>query len=394
MKKWIAFLLALTMLLSLAACGGNNTADNNGGAAGENTSDQTEGAGQEEQKGPVETEFLNAAAELSGVDPEAVIVTVDGNEVTAGIYFYQLLYTASRLLEAYGGYFTDPVTGDLLWDSTMPDGQLLMDFLTEAAKTNTLAIALIENVAEEHGVEFTEANREELDSYVTLSEEEAGGREAYEKELNLLGLTWEDNYRMAQNDYYFGGLMEKTVTEGDPLYITDEVLYSYPGITEDKIMADHILLEPGEDEESRAKYRELMEQMLTLLADAPDPVDVFAYLGDSYSQDPGRASCPDGYVFGKGEMVAPFEEAAFALEEYEISDIVESEFGFHIIMRKPLRDYVKRDYLVEKIGEYQNTAAVEWNEELLAQIDISEIYGLHGPWYDEQTAAAAEEKTE
>ena len=55
-----------------------------------------------------------------------------------------------------------------------------------------------------------------------------------------------------------------------------------------------------------------------------------------------RSDCPSGHrggdlgTFGRGQMSLPFENAVFSLEENEISAIVETEFGFHIIQRLPL----------------------------------------------------------
>ncbi|HSG48025.1 MAG TPA: peptidylprolyl isomerase, partial [Longimicrobiales bacterium] len=58
----------------------------------------------------------------------------------------------------------------------------------------------------------------------------------------------------------------------------------------------------------------------------------FAALARQYSQDPGTA--PQGGdlgTFGRGEMVKPFEDAAFALQVGEISDVVETPYGLHVI---------------------------------------------------------------
>ena len=59
----------------------------------------------------------------------------------------------------------------------------------------------------------------------------------------------------------------------------------------------------------------------------------FAALARQHSQDPGSAAAGgDLGTFGRGMMVRPFDEAAFALEPGEISDIVESPFGLHVIL--------------------------------------------------------------
>ncbi|MBI2416062.1 MAG: peptidylprolyl isomerase [Candidatus Kerfeldbacteria bacterium] len=58
----------------------------------------------------------------------------------------------------------------------------------------------------------------------------------------------------------------------------------------------------------------------------------FASLAEQYSQDGSASNGGDLGWFSRGQMVAPFEEAAFALTEpNQLSDIVQTEFGFHLI---------------------------------------------------------------
>ena len=79
----------------------------------------------------------------------------------------------------------------------------------------------------------------------------------------------------------------------------------------------------------RAAAKARAEQVLAEVKAHPDQ---FAKLAEKYSQDPGSAKQGgDLGFFGRGAMVKPFEDAAFALKAGEISGIVTSDFGFHII---------------------------------------------------------------
>jgi peptidyl-prolyl cis-trans isomerase D len=69
-----------------------------------------------------------------------------------------------------------------------------------------------------------------------------------------------------------------------------------------------------------------------LLAQLKKQPEDFAKLASQHSQDPGSASKGgDLEWFGRGMMVKPFEDTVFALKENQISDLVRSDFGFHII---------------------------------------------------------------
>jgi peptidyl-prolyl cis-trans isomerase D len=95
--------------------------------------------------------------------------------------------------------------------------------------------------------------------------------------------------------------------------------------------ASHILIsvKSGATDEDKRKARQRAESVLARLRASPGS---FAELAKKESGDPGSASQGgDLGFFSKGMMVRPFEEAAFRLKPGQISDLVESDFGFHII---------------------------------------------------------------
>jgi peptidyl-prolyl cis-trans isomerase D len=80
------------------------------------------------------------------------------------------------------------------------------------------------------------------------------------------------------------------------------------------------------------------EKAAQLLAQLKSNPSDFTKLAKAHSQDPGSASNGgDLGFFGRGMMVKPFEEATYALQENQISDLVRSDFGFHIIKLTGIR---------------------------------------------------------
>lgn len=108
--------------------------------------------------------------------------------------------------------------------------------------------------------------------------------------------------------------------------------------------ARHILIkaESGASAEVKAKAKARAE---ALLAEVRKNPAAFAELAKAHSEDPGSArQGGDLDWFGRGAMVKAFEDAAFALKKGEISGVVESDFGFHILQLDDLRGGDKRSF--------------------------------------------------
>ena len=158
--------------------------------------------------------------------------------------------------------------------------------------------------------------------------------------------------------------------ESDASVSEDEVLDFYnthkdDRFTEEKqVQARHILfsLADGVSDERKADTRSMAQGILERARKGED----FAALAEEYSQDTGTASNGgDLGLFGRGRMVKPFEEAAFDMEVGQVSDLVETTFGFHIIKVeaiqperiKPLEEVA--DTVTEELLERKSRAIAE-----------------------------------
>lgn len=98
----------------------------------------------------------------------------------------------------------------------------------------------------------------------------------------------------------------------------------------EQIKASHILIkvDAKADETKKVEARKKIEAVQQKLKDGGD----FAALAKEYSEGPSSTKGGDLGYFRRGQMVKPFEEAALALKPNEVSDIVETRFGYHLII--------------------------------------------------------------
>jgi peptidyl-prolyl cis-trans isomerase C len=133
----------------------------------------------------------------------------------------------------------------------------------------------------------------------------------------------------------------------------------------EQVRASHILIrvDPKADQFQKDSARKKLEAIQQKLKKGED----FTELAKQYSEDSSSARGGDLNYFSRGKMVKPFEDAAFALKKGEVSDIVETQFGYHLIKvtdRRPetlipfeeikdkLQDYLKKETIREKVGSY------------------------------------------
>ncbi len=147
-------------------------------------------------------------------------------------------------------------------------------------------------------------------------------------DISEAGLTSQIGRDLAVNQLITKKLADKiTVSDKDTKRFYDEnpKAFNKPG----QIKASHILIKVDSqaDESKKTEARKKIEEIQDKIKKGSD----FAVLAKEFSQCPSGAGGGDLGFFGRGQMAKPFEAAAFALAPGEVSNIVETSFGYHII---------------------------------------------------------------
>lgn len=102
----------------------------------------------------------------------------------------------------------------------------------------------------------------------------------------------------------------------------------------DQVKASHILLMySGSARSTATRSKDEAKTQIAELKQQLDGGADFADLAKQHSDCPSSSRGGDLGSFGRGQMVGPFEDAAFALPVGGVSDVVETDFGYHIIQR-------------------------------------------------------------
>ena len=172
-----------------------------------------------------------------------------------------------------------------------------------------------------------------IDDIIAKSKARFSNPDEYAKRIKALDLDELEIRNYTRRDAVILNFMEQTilpkvkVTEEDNRKFYDQNLDKFKN--DESVRASHILL--GVDAkatfEEKKKAREKAEILRKELVGGAD----FASLAKEHSTCPSSKQGGDLGYFGKGQMVPAFEQAAFALKPGSISDVVETQFGYHIL---------------------------------------------------------------
>ncbi len=244
---------------------------------------------------------------------EGVVATVNGTEILEEEYNKLLDYYLSELRAKHD------LTDDLL-NQDSGTGMTLLETLKQELLDTIILNEIIAKEAEKSNIEIDEEELQQLyeENHLKLMEED----EEYKKIIEENKI--DENFIKNQMRKDLLGY-EYKIFFFDQLKITEEDIETFYNensqiFSPEEIKAKHIVVE---DEK-------LAKDIAEKLEDGED----FASLAGEYSTEPAAQSGSGGDLgyFGRGAMLAEFEEAAFNLEIGEISEPVKTQYGYHIII--------------------------------------------------------------
>jgi parvulin-like peptidyl-prolyl isomerase len=227
------------------------------------------------------------------------------------------------------------------------------------------------------------ASASEVNSEMDQLKQQLGGGENYEQQLQQMGLSPDELRADVRKQLSVSNVTEQK-TAGK-VNITDasvEAFYNENPTLFEQISARHILIKSQEQDTDEQKA-EALEKITDIQKQLEEGAD-FAALARELSEDTGSAQ-RDGDLgyFGRGRMVPAFETAAFAMEPGETSEIVQSQFGYHLIKvedRKVLSlEEVKEDVRRALASRKQQELIQQWISELFEQAEIEYAQDMGAP---------------
>ncbi len=246
------------------------------------------------------------------------------------------------------------------------EGMLINKLMLNQAETDSL------NVTEE------EVDRE-MDSRIRYMIKMYGSQEQLEKQMRKSIAEIKEYYRDMIRENILIGQVEQQLT-GAITITPQEVVDYYKSIsqdslptTEDEYIFSQIVKLPKVSEEEKAAVKERLNGYRDRILKGSK----FSTLATLYSEDPGSAA-KGGELgfFSRGEMVSEFENAAFALQDGEISPVIETQYGFHIIQmieRRGNQVNCRHILLQPKVSDAQLMEAKRELEEIKSRIEKGEI---------------------
>ena len=216
-------------------------------------------------------------------------------------------------------------------------------------------------------------NDQKIDEQMASIKKRFPSEAEYKTALSKMNLTEDEVKTQISRGLAIRALIEQQVT--DKIVVTDAETKAYydsnPQMFQQpaQVKASHILIkvDAGADDAKKAEARKKIEMVQQKIKAGGD----FAELAKEYSEGPSNTRGGDLGLFRRGQMVKPFDDTAFAMKPNDVSDIVETRFGYHIIKVYEVRPEQTLAYadVKDKLNQRMKQEKVEKN----ASVYISQL---------------------
>ena len=269
---------------------------------------------------------------------QKAVAVVNGRDITQEEFEYFVRYNVDVRIQDQGT-ITD-------WEEEVSEGVTVSDSVKEAALEWFVYAGAIHQQASRLSIELSETDTAKLEDqwnqFVSQYESEEAAEAALEEQHCTSALYKYILETQYLSDRIFDSLYGEygrdlpdaqcaALTENDGYLMAKHILLLTVKMNDDGTRED---LPEEEKEQKLEKIREIRDRIAG--AEETERQALFDELMMELSEDTGLASYPDGYLFQEGDMVEEFYRATLALEEGEVSDVVETSYGYHLIMRLPI----------------------------------------------------------
>jgi len=195
-----------------------------------------------------------------------------------------------------------------------------------------------------------------VEDYLSSLKQKFPNQEEYEKALKDFSISENGLKLKVKMGYAIQNFIDKQIAdkvavsekESKTFYDVHPEFFKQP----ERVKASHILikLDPNAEESKKASAKEKIENIQKKLKEGKD----FTALAREFSEGPSKDNGGDLGFFTRGQMVPPFEDAAFSLKTGEVSDLVVTRFGYHLIKvtEKAAAQTIKFEDAKEKIVQH------------------------------------------
>lgn len=292
---------------------------------------------------------------FAGCDNVKPVVTLGDVKITQPVFHYIMELNRSYLYQVVEGLSSDPE----MWNTyEVVEGKNLITYVRENVREDMIAMAVYTKKAEEMGISLTAEEKQTINKNKSAVINNAGGRTTFKQTLNEMGAD-EKAYDTYLQTQALSSKVNNAIAEG--IAVEDATLREI--FDKEYIGVQHILIKTVDDnrvalpQDQITAARTKAEDILKRAKAGED----FYTLMKEFSEDKQEGSDLAEYYLLKEDdnFVEEFKTAAFALKENEISEIVTTEYGYHIIKRinvtddekyfNEIKDTIKSNYLSGEI---------------------------------------------